>query len=50
MSEVVLVESVGATRIVTLNRPEARNALTMSVIREATDALRAASADAGYAA
>ena len=32
MSETVLVETAGATRIVTINRPEARNALTRTVI------------------
>jgi len=47
MSDVVLVESVGSARIVTMNRPEARNALTMGLIRAATEALRAASADEG---
>jgi enoyl-CoA hydratase/carnithine racemase len=46
MSDVVLVENVGATRIVTLNRPEARNSLTRAVLREATAALLAASGDA----
>jgi enoyl-CoA hydratase/carnithine racemase len=45
MSEPVLIESVGATRVVTLNRPEARNALTRTVIAALEGALRAASAD-----
>ena len=45
MSEVVLVESVGATRIVTINRPEARNSLTRAVLEGVTAAFHAASAD-----
>ena len=45
MSEVVLLETVGATRIVTLRRPEARNALTRAVIAGVTRALHEASAD-----
>jgi 2-(1,2-epoxy-1,2-dihydrophenyl)acetyl-CoA isomerase len=46
MSEVVLIETVGATRVVTINRPEARNALTRAVILGATRALEQASSDA----
>src|SRR5580700_8533078 len=46
MSDVVLVENVGATRIVTINRPEARNALTRAVLRGVTRALHRSSADA----
>jgi 2-(1,2-epoxy-1,2-dihydrophenyl)acetyl-CoA isomerase len=46
MREVVLVENVAATRIVTLHRPEARNALTRPVLRGLTEALQAASSDA----
>lgn len=46
MAEPVLVETVGATRLVTINRPEARNALTRAVILGVTEAMRAASADA----
>jgi enoyl-CoA hydratase/carnithine racemase len=46
MSEVVLVEAVGATRLVTMNRPEARNALTRAVLAGVTRALDEASADA----
>jgi enoyl-CoA hydratase/carnithine racemase len=46
MSDVVLVETVGATRIVTINRPEARNALTRAVILGATRAFEEASSDA----
>ena len=38
MSDVVLVETVGATRIVTINRPEARNALTRAVLAGVTEA------------
>lgn len=45
MSETVLVETAGATRIVTINRPEARNALTRTVIAKLAGALRAASDD-----
>jgi enoyl-CoA hydratase/carnithine racemase len=44
MSE-VLVEHVGRTRIVTLNRPEARNALTRGVLADATTAIASAAAD-----
>jgi len=46
MIDVVVVESVGATRVVTIQRPEARNALTRPVLRGLTEALHAASADA----
>jgi enoyl-CoA hydratase/carnithine racemase len=45
MIEPVLVETVGATRVVTINRPEARNALTRSVIAQLGAALAAASSD-----
>jgi 2-(1,2-epoxy-1,2-dihydrophenyl)acetyl-CoA isomerase len=45
MNEVVLLETVGATRIVTIHRPEARNALTRAVIAGVTRALHEASAD-----
>jgi 2-(1,2-epoxy-1,2-dihydrophenyl)acetyl-CoA isomerase len=45
MTEVVRVETVGATRIITLNRPEARNALTRAVVGRLRDALLAASTD-----
>ena len=45
MTEPVLLETSGATRIVTINRPEARNALTRSVIATLDGALRAASSD-----
>jgi enoyl-CoA hydratase/carnithine racemase len=41
----VLVETVGRTRVVTINRPEARNALTRAVITGVRDAFDAASAD-----
>src|ERR1019366_4555263 len=46
MSGVVLVETVGATRVVTINRPEARNALTRAVILGVTKAMQDAHADA----
>ena len=46
MSEVVAVETVGATRIITINRPEARNALTLPVLHGMTRALRESSTDA----
>ncbi|HEY8091857.1 MAG TPA: enoyl-CoA hydratase-related protein [Polyangiaceae bacterium] len=45
MTEVVEVETAGATRIVTINRPEARNALTRAVIAGVTKALEEASRD-----
>jgi len=45
MSDAVLIETVGATRVVTINRPEARNALTRAVILGATKAFEEASAD-----
>jgi 2-(1,2-epoxy-1,2-dihydrophenyl)acetyl-CoA isomerase len=45
MDEVVLVEAVGATRIVTINRPQARNALTRAVLTQARRALDEASSD-----
>jgi 2-(1,2-epoxy-1,2-dihydrophenyl)acetyl-CoA isomerase len=44
--EVVLIETVGATRIVTIHRPEARNALTRAVIAGLERAFRAAADDA----
>jgi 2-(1,2-epoxy-1,2-dihydrophenyl)acetyl-CoA isomerase len=43
MSEVVLVETIGATRMVTINRPEARNALTLAVLQKMVVALDDAS-------
>jgi enoyl-CoA hydratase/carnithine racemase len=45
MSE-VLVETVSRTRLITINRPEARNALTRAVITGVRDAFDAASKDA----
>jgi len=45
MSE-VLVEAAGRTRIVTMNRPDARNALTRGVVQGVTAAFEAAAADA----
>ncbi len=43
----VLVETTGRTRVVTINRPEARNALTRAVITGVRDAFDAAAADDG---
>ncbi|MDP9151585.1 MAG: enoyl-CoA hydratase-related protein [Myxococcota bacterium] len=43
---VVLTETVGRTRIVTINRPEARNALTREVLAGVRDAMASASGDA----
>jgi 2-(1,2-epoxy-1,2-dihydrophenyl)acetyl-CoA isomerase len=45
-SEVVLVESVGRTRVLTFNRPHARNALTRGLIADVRRALDGASTDA----
>jgi enoyl-CoA hydratase/carnithine racemase len=45
MADPILVETVGATRLVTINRPEARNALTRTVILGVTEAMRTASTD-----
>jgi 2-(1,2-epoxy-1,2-dihydrophenyl)acetyl-CoA isomerase len=42
----VLIETVGATRIVTINRPRVRNALTLPVLGRMVEALEAASGDA----
>jgi enoyl-CoA hydratase/carnithine racemase len=44
--EVVLVKPVGATRVVTMNRPEARNALTLEVLGKLRQAFDTASTDA----
>jgi enoyl-CoA hydratase/carnithine racemase len=41
----VLIETVGRTRIVTINRPEARNALTRAVIGGLRDAFNEAATD-----
>jgi enoyl-CoA hydratase/carnithine racemase len=46
MTDVVRIESVGATRLVTMNRPEARNALTRAVIAGVTKAFTEAAGDA----
>jgi 2-(1,2-epoxy-1,2-dihydrophenyl)acetyl-CoA isomerase len=46
MSEVVHVETIGATRVLTMHRPQARNSLTRAVLRLLTDELRTASDDA----
>jgi 2-(1,2-epoxy-1,2-dihydrophenyl)acetyl-CoA isomerase len=45
MSEVVVLETSGATCVVTIHRPEARNALTRPVLRQMTDALSAAGSE-----
>ena len=45
-SEEVLVETTGRTTVITLNRPEARNALTKAVLLRMTAALDAAANDA----
>jgi len=46
MSE-LLIENDGAVRILTMNRPEKRNALNMTLSEALLDGLRAADADAG---
>jgi 2-(1,2-epoxy-1,2-dihydrophenyl)acetyl-CoA isomerase len=46
MTEEVRVEHKGRTRVITLNRPEARNSLTRGVLAELTRALDEAAADA----
>jgi 2-(1,2-epoxy-1,2-dihydrophenyl)acetyl-CoA isomerase len=43
--DVVLVETVGATRVLTLNRPWARNALTLPMLSRLRDVLHEASVD-----
>ena len=45
MGEVVLVEVTGGTRIITINRPQARNALTREVLTLARRAFDEASSD-----
>jgi 2-(1,2-epoxy-1,2-dihydrophenyl)acetyl-CoA isomerase len=45
MTSLVLVEMDGATRFATLNRPEARNALTGESLTELTDVMRNAARD-----
>jgi 2-(1,2-epoxy-1,2-dihydrophenyl)acetyl-CoA isomerase len=45
MTEEVHVETTGATRVLTIDRPEARNALTRGVLKTLTEAIDAASAD-----
>jgi enoyl-CoA hydratase/carnithine racemase len=46
MSDVVGIESIGAVRIVTIQRPQARNALTLPVLEGLSAAFDAASRDA----
>ncbi|WP_406472525.1 enoyl-CoA hydratase-related protein [Streptomyces sp. NBC_01615] len=50
MSDLVLTERVGNVLVVTLNRPEARNALNPALIDELSDVLRSADADSGIRA
>jgi enoyl-CoA hydratase/carnithine racemase len=45
MAQVVLLETLGATRVVVIHRPEARNALTRPVLRQMAEALDAAGRD-----
>jgi 2-(1,2-epoxy-1,2-dihydrophenyl)acetyl-CoA isomerase len=45
-ADVVLVETIGATRVVTMNRPAARNALTREVLARLRGAIDEASGDA----
>ena len=45
MSDVVLTERVGNVLVATLNRPEARNALSPELIDDLSEALRSADAD-----
>ncbi|MFC1401334.1 MULTISPECIES: enoyl-CoA hydratase-related protein [Streptacidiphilus] len=45
MSDVVLTERVGNVLVATLNRPEARNALSPALIDDLSDVLRSADAD-----
>ncbi|MDV7136506.1 enoyl-CoA hydratase [Williamsia muralis] len=44
--DLVLIEQIGAGRLITLNRPEARNALSQALNRQLIDALAAADTDA----
>jgi enoyl-CoA hydratase len=48
--ETILVETRGKTGLVTLNRPQALNALNSTVLRELVDAMQAFEADAGVGA
>ncbi len=45
MSEELLVESIGATRVVTIRRPHTRNALTRGLLRAMTGAIDSAARD-----
>ena len=49
MSELVIVADDGPVRVVTLNRPEARNALSIALQRDLAAALLGAERDAGVA-
>jgi enoyl-CoA hydratase len=50
MDEVLLVETAGAVRTITLNRPGARNALSAELIARLAEALAAADDEADVAA
>lgn len=47
MSDLVLTERVDNVLVATLNRPEARNALSPELIDDLSDVLREADADPG---
>jgi enoyl-CoA hydratase len=47
MSELVLIENRGRVRIITMNRPDKRNALNQALTQQLLDGLRAADADDG---
>jgi len=49
MTDVLLVEDRGAVRVLTMNRPDKRNALNTALTQALLDALRAADADEGVA-
>jgi 2-(1,2-epoxy-1,2-dihydrophenyl)acetyl-CoA isomerase len=46
MDDVLAIETIGATRVVTINRPQSRNALTRAVLTRARQALDDASSEA----
>jgi 2-(1,2-epoxy-1,2-dihydrophenyl)acetyl-CoA isomerase len=46
MDDVLAIETIGATRVVTINRPQSRNALTRAVLARARQALDDASSEA----
>ena len=49
MSETLLIEHHGGVRVLTMNRPDKRNALNTALTQALLDALRAADADEGVA-